>query len=136
MLERNGNRYSALLCAMATLSGLFSDSSAPYKDSRFVDRLFVTTTGGTDIGHTDKSFDAVIGDVGVGVKTFLGGAGSSKREKVAEFTALARTGKFARLGGEKLVRAVVVACNTRVVSGAQYHLSFAAVGSFEEFIDD
>ena len=119
MIERDGDRYAALLRAMAALSGLFSDNSAPYIDSRFVERLFVSTTDGTDIGRTDKSFDAVIGDVGVGVKTFLGGTGSSKREKVAEFTALARTGKFARLEGEKLVRAVVAARNKRVVSDAR-----------------
>ena len=119
MLERDSDRYSALLRAMAALSGLFSDNSAPYIDSRFVERLFVTTTDGIDIGRTDKSFDAVIGDIGVGVKTFLGGAGNSKREKVAEFTALARTGKFARLEGERLVRAVVAARNTRVVSDAR-----------------
>ena len=118
MIDRDSDRYAALLRAMAALSGLFSENSAPYIDSRFIERLFVATTNSIDIGRTDKSFDAVTGDIGVGVKTFLGGNGNSKREKVAEFTSLARQGKFSNLTGKNLVVAVANARNLRVLSDA------------------
>jgi hypothetical protein len=118
LIPRDEERYATLLRALAALSGLFSDNTAPYVDSRFVERLFVETSGAVDIGRTDKSFDAVFDDIGIGVKTFLGGQGSSKREKVAEFTTLARLHRYNSLGREELVSTVSHARNFRVMSDA------------------
>lgn len=118
MIQRNEERYSTLLRLVGSLSKLFSENTAPYVDSRFVERLFVLTTNSTDLGRKDRSFDARKGDVGVGIKTFLAGGKNSKREKVAEFTKLAREGQFLGLDKESIVRKVVAARNDRVLSDA------------------
>jgi hypothetical protein len=118
MIERNEERYSTLLRLVGSLSKLFSENKAPYVDSRFVERLFVVTTNSIDLGREDRSFDARLGDVGVGVKTFLASTGNRKREKVAEFTKLAREGHFLGLDKEAIVRKVVAARNERVLSDA------------------
>jgi hypothetical protein len=118
MIERDEERYATLLRLVGSLSRLFSENDSPYVDSRFVERLFVQTTGARDLSRMDISFDAVKDDIGVGVKTFLAGAGSSKREKIAEFTTFARDGRFAGLDKESLVHEVVSARNDRVVSDA------------------
>jgi hypothetical protein len=118
MIERDEERYETLLRLVGSLSRLFSDNDSPYIDSRFVERLFVRTTGARDLGRKDISFDAVKEDVGVGVKTFLAGTGNTKREKIAEFTTFARDGRFANLDKASLVREVVAARNDRVTSDA------------------
>lgn len=118
MIERDEERYATLLRLVGSLSRLFSDNDSPYVDSRFVERLFVQTTGARDLGRMDISFDAVMDDVGVGVKTFLAGAGNSKREKIAEFTAFARDGRFLGLDIASLVHEIASARNDRVVSDA------------------
>jgi hypothetical protein len=90
-----------------------------------VEKLFVLTTGAQDLGRADKSFDALLpGGVGVGIKTFTAETGSHKTEKVAEFTALAREGRFNTQDRKKLVRRVAEARNQRVLSNAtEYGLS-------------
>ena len=118
MIERDEERYETLLRLVGSLSKLFSENDSPYIDSRFVERLFVRTTGARDLGRKDISFDAVKDDIGVGVKTFLAGTGSTKREKIAEFTTFARDGRFANLDKASLVREVVAARNDRVTSDA------------------
>lgn len=118
MMQRDEERYATLVRLVGSLSRLFSDNEAPYIDSRFVERLFVQTTGARDLGRMDISFDAVKNDVGVGVKTFLAGTGNSKREKVAEFTSHARKGRFVNLDKKSLVMEVVSARNDRVISDA------------------
>ena len=118
MIKRDEERYETLLRLVGSLSRLFSDNESPYVDSRFVERLFARTTGAKDLGRKDISFDAVKEDVGIGVKTFLAGAGNSKREKIAEFTTFARDGRFANLEKDALVREVVSARNDRVTSDA------------------
>lgn len=117
-VRRDVDRYATLLRLVASLSRLFSDNDAPYVDSRFVERLFVQTTGATDLGRRDISFDAQFDDVGIGVKTFLAGTGNTKREKVAEFTSYARDGRFSGLSRKDLVYEVVAARNDRVLSDA------------------
>ena len=118
MMQRDEERYSTLLRLVGSLSKLFSENTAPYVDSRFVERLFVLTTNSTDLGRKDRSFDARKGEIGVGVKTFVAGGKNSKREKVAEFTKLAREGHFLGLDKESIVRKVVAARNDRVLSDA------------------
>ena len=117
MIARDDKNYARLLSAMASLSGLFSNNISPYIDSRFVERLFAATTGGLDLGREDCSFDVLLdGSVGVGIKTFLGGNGNSKTEKVGEFTALARKGHFNILDKKKLVERVAESRNARIMS--------------------
>ena len=112
-------RYTRLLQAVASMSRLYSDNTIPYVDSRFVEKLFVETTGAKDLSRSDKSFDALLSpDIGVGIKTFLSASGNSKREKVAEFTSFANNGEFEGLSpGELAVKAASFR-NNRVLSDA------------------
>jgi hypothetical protein len=81
--------------------------------------MFALTTGATDLGRKDCSFDMKIGpDIGIGVKTFLGGAGSHKTEKIAEFTSLARSHEFDTANKLELARLVSNYRNVRVQSDA------------------
>jgi len=118
-MNRDTAKYEALLKSISLLSGLFSENSAPYIDSRFVEKMFALTTGATDLGRKDCSFDMKIGpDIGIGVKTFLGGAGSHKTEKIAEFTSLARSHEFDTANQLELARLVSNYRNVRVQSDA------------------
>ncbi len=112
-------RYAHLLKAVASMSRLFSDNKIPYVDSRFVEKLFIETTGAKDLSRSDKSFDALLSpDIGVGIKTFLSTSGSSKREKIAEFTSFANNGEFEGLSPEVLAVKASVFRNNRVLSDA------------------
>lgn len=122
MIDRDEDQYQILLQALAKISGLFSNSDVPYIDSRFAERLFVVTTGAKDLGREDTSFDALVNNkIGVGIKTFgvPNVATSSKLEKVAEFTSLAREGRFNVRNKHVLVKRIVEARNTRVLSNAR-----------------
>ncbi len=113
------DRYTRLLQAVASMSRLYSDNTIPYVDSRFVEKLFVETTGAKDLSRTDKSFDALlVPDVGVGIKTFLSTSGNSKREKIAEFTSFANNGEFDGLSPEELALKAASFRNNRVLSDA------------------
>lgn len=117
MIIRDKDRYAELLKAMAAMSGLFSDNESPYIDSRFVERIYAHTTGGSDIGRADCSFDVSFDSgEGVGIKTFLAGAADSKIEKIAEFNTLARLGEFKVRDKEELVTRIASARNRRVLS--------------------
>lgn len=117
--EINYDKYIQLLQAVASMSRLYSDNSIAYVDSRFVERLFIRSTGAKDLSRMDKSFDALVHpDVGVGVKTFLLTSGSAKREKVAEFPKYAREGEFLNLSPSQLATKVSEFRNKRVLSDA------------------
>ena len=120
MLPRDTERYESLLRSVAQISGLFSNSDVPYIDSRFAEKLFVLTTGATDLGRADKSFDALLdGGIGVGIKTFVGGSARHSYEKVAEFADLGREGHFKSGRMEARVRRIAVARNKRVSSNVE-----------------
>jgi len=120
MIQRDEKQYDTLLRSIASLSGLFSQSETPYIDSRFVEKLFVVTTGARDLGRADKSFDAFLDTgAGIGVKTFVAGAQRHSDEKIAEFTDLGNRGHFKNVAKRELVRRVALARNIRVESNAK-----------------
>ena len=115
----NHEKYVELLQAVASMSRLYSDNPVAYVDSRFVERLFIESTGARDLSRSDKSFDALVSpDIGVGVKTFLSPSGRSKREKVAEFPRYAQDGEFLGLTPKLLALKVAGFRNQRVLSDA------------------
>jgi len=112
-------KYVELLQAVASMSRLYSDNPVAYVDSRFVERLFIHSTGAKDLSRSDKSFDALVSpDIGVGVKTFLSVSGRSRREKVAEFPRYAQDGEFLGLTPKQLAIKVAGFRNKRVLSDA------------------
>lgn len=111
-------KYAELVKYVSNLSALFSDSSNAAIDSRFVEKLFCKLTQSRDISRKDVSFDAVHGiDAGVGIKTFVAGAGTAtKTEKVAEFAKDATAGVFQGLSNEERAHKVTELRNARVLS--------------------
>lgn len=112
-------KYTELLQAVASISRLYSDNEKAYLDSRFVEKLFIYSSGARDLTRKDNSFDALLGSAGVGIKTFgVTNANSKKSEKVAEFTTLASKGVFNGLSQEELAFKSSEIRNSRVKTDA------------------
>lgn len=78
------DKYLERLGIIGGFSRLFSDSTAPYLPYRTVEILFCDVFGARNHTRADTSVDAVIENLGFGIKTFTA-TGSSKSEKIAEF---------------------------------------------------
>lgn len=76
--------YCNYLKCTGMLSGLSSESEAPYINSRVAENTFCLVTNAENLGRADCSADAKIGKVGIGVKTFLA-SNNNTMQKVAEF---------------------------------------------------
>lgn len=84
-LEQNIiEKYKEYLRCMGMLSGLSSESDSPYINSRVVENLFCLVTGAENLGRADCSADAKLGEIGVGIKTFLAN-NNNTMQKIAEF---------------------------------------------------
>lgn len=78
------NNYCKYLKCTGMLSGLSSESDAPYINSRVAENTFCFVTEAENLGRADCSADAKLGKIGVGIKTFL--ANNNKTmQKIAEF---------------------------------------------------
>lgn len=87
LVTKDFSRYSNYLAAVGSLTELFSDNDRPLINSRTAERLFVFLTGARDLSRKDNSFDACLGIVGVGIKTFTApSVESASLQKVAEFS--------------------------------------------------
>ena len=69
---------------IASLSKLFSESSAPFLHYRIMENLFCTCFDAQNLSRSDTAYDAKIDTLGIGLKTFLCPKDSSL-EKIAEF---------------------------------------------------
>lgn len=76
--------YYEMLKTVASLSGLFSESSAPYIQYRVAENLFCKSFSANNHARADSSVDASTGDIGIGIKTFLNKNGKTM-QKIAEF---------------------------------------------------
>ena len=79
--------YIKLLSAVAQLSGLFSESDIPYINYRVAENVFCRSFCADNLSRSDTAFDARLGSLGIGLKTFVCPKGYSV-EKIAEFNAL------------------------------------------------
>ena len=77
-------QYYKLLQVNAALSRLFSDSPTPFLQYRVVENAYCRSFGAINLSRSDTAFDAQVGGIGVGLKTFIC-AGDKSLEKVAEF---------------------------------------------------
>ncbi|MDX2074901.1 MAG: NgoFVII family restriction endonuclease [bacterium] len=78
--------YKNLLGLMGSLSRLFSENDTVYLDYRVAENLFCRSFGAKNVSRSDAAVDAVLGQVGVGIKTFtLGNKANYSSEKIAEF---------------------------------------------------
>ncbi|HBI2204288.1 TPA: NgoFVII family restriction endonuclease, partial [Listeria monocytogenes] len=61
---------------ISKFSGLFSsESAAPFLVSRATENIFEKSLGAKNMGRDDTAIDAILDNVGVGIKTFLHGKG-------------------------------------------------------------
>jgi NgoFVII C-terminal B3-like DNA-binding domain len=83
----NEGKYLKFLEIFSNLSNLFSDSKFPYLHYRIIENLFCRCYDADNLSRSDTAFDASIGNLGIGLKTFTITSENS-REKVAEFNKL------------------------------------------------
>ena len=79
--------YFDMLRFMASLSRLFSENSIPYLDYRLAENLFCKYFGALNDARSCMAYDARLGGLGIGIKTF-GIQKQSSVEKIAEFNRL------------------------------------------------
>ena len=81
------SQYFDMLRLMASLSKLFSENSIPFLDYRLAENLFCKSFNAINDARSCTAYDARIGSLGVGIKTFGISSGVST-EKIAEFNKL------------------------------------------------
>lgn len=74
--------YLTNLVAHCSLSLLHSNSTKPYLDYRGAENIFCECFKAENVSRSDVAVDAIIGKLGVGVKTFVDGTAF---QKIAEF---------------------------------------------------
>ena len=79
-----------MLSLMASLSNLFSESNVPFLDYRLAENLFCKYFNAINDARSCTAYDARIGNLGIGVKTFILPKECST-EKIAEFNKLKPT---------------------------------------------
>ncbi len=86
---RSNEAYFNMLKLMGSLSNLFSESDIPFIHYRVTENLFCKYFNAENLSRTDTAYDAKIGALGIGIKTFqLKSGTNSSTEKIAEFNAL------------------------------------------------
>lgn len=76
--------YSSALTKVAALSNLFSESKTPFIHYRATEYLYARAFDAKNLARSDIAIDAKLGNIGVGLKTFVY-YGKPKYEKIAEF---------------------------------------------------
>ena len=109
--ESKQEYYSKMLEIVGSLSRLFSESEEPYLQYRIAENLFCKSFGADNLSRSDTSADASLNGVGIGLKTFLQGAGK-KMEKVAEFNSDSTA--FKKLPIDEQVREIARLRNERI----------------------
>ena len=82
------DKYFEMLRLMAQLSRLFSESKTPYLDYRLTENLFCRYFKALNDARSCTAYDARIGSVGIGIKTFILNGSDQSTEKIAEFNKL------------------------------------------------
>lgn len=84
---KSNERYFEMLQLMASLSKLFSENTTPYLDYRLAENIFCKYFYAKNEARSCTAYDARIGNLGIGIKTFGIQSGGST-EKIAEFNKL------------------------------------------------
>lgn len=124
---QNNDKYFEMLKLLASLSKLFSESSTPYLDYRVAENLFCKYYSAINDARACTAYDARIGKLGIGIKTFGINNGHSV-EKIAEFNRLKPF--LDPLKGKDLARQLAIFRNDRIqvandtydVEHAIYHI--------------
>jgi hypothetical protein len=77
--------YKQYLRTVGSLSNLFSHSTKPYLYYRLAENLYIKAYDAQDVTRSDVAVDAILDNVGVGLKTYVGHNGGTSFQKIAEF---------------------------------------------------
>ncbi|WP_231860213.1 hypothetical protein [Helicobacter himalayensis] len=81
--EKSSN-YIESLQIISSLSKLFSENDTPFLHYRVMENLFCQCFEAENLSRSDTAYDAKIGNLGIGLKTFICNSNASV-EKIAEF---------------------------------------------------
>jgi hypothetical protein len=115
---KNNTEYKESTILIASLSRLFSESNVPFLQYRVAERLFCSCMDAEDLSRSDGSFDAKMGKIGVGIKTFQC-SGNKKTEKVAEFNS--KADELRQLTGKDLAIRLSELRNLRIQADKDFH---------------
>ncbi len=135
---QSNEQYFDMLVLLSSLSNLFSDNSVPYLDYRVAENLFCKYFNAINDARSCTAYDARLGILGVGIKTFGIKKGSST-EKIAEFNKLKP--QLDVLSGKSLAvqlaqfrnERIEFANNTFDVSDSVYHIVGRCEGGLQIF---
>lgn len=117
--ETQKESYRKFIGIIGSLSRLFSENNSPYFDSRIAENIFCKCFKAENLARDDSTADAKIGDIGIGIKTWVGDAGS---QKIAEFNK--SKNEYGHLNGLDKVRKIAELRNARIeFTLRQYGLS-------------
>ncbi len=106
--QANKDNYKKMLSIIGNLTLLFSESNCPYLPYRAHENIFCKYLNAENLSRSDCSADAKHGQIGIGLKTWMG----NDDQKVAEFGKLRET--YKDLKGEELVKKVAEYRNERI----------------------
>ncbi len=127
-----------MLKLLASLSKLFSESSTPYLDYRIAENLFCKYYSAINDARSCTAYDARLGKLGIGIKTFGINKGYSL-EKIAEFNRLKPN--LDPLKGKDLAKQLAIFRNDRIevanntydVEDSIYHIVGRSNGALKIF---
>ena len=108
---KNNERYIKLLSLIGRLSRLFAESEIPFLQYRVPENLFCKCLDAKNLSREDIAYDAILNQIGVGIKTFQL-PNKSSNEKVAEFNRLAKN--LVDLSNKDLAQTVATYRNNRI----------------------
>lgn len=131
-------KYFEMLKLLASLSKLFSESQTPYLDYRIAENIFCKYYSAINDARACTAYDARLGKLGIGIKTFGINKGHSV-EKIAEFNKLKP--KLDPLKGKDLAIQLAIFRNDRIqianntydVENAIYHIVGRSNGALNIF---
>lgn len=106
--EELRSNYKKMLTIIGNLTLLFSESNCPYLPYRCHENIFCKYLEAENLARSDCSADAKKGQIGVGLKTWMG----QNDQKVAEFGRLRET--YENLSSMDLVRQIAEYRNERI----------------------
>ncbi|MBI4712870.1 MAG: restriction endonuclease [Planctomycetes bacterium] len=117
--------YVNYLKAICSLSRLFTESNIPYLYYRVAENIFCKAFGAENLSRDNLAYDARVGEIGIGVKTFIDKG--TNPEKITEFNVFSN--QLRRLNGNDLAVKLAELRNERIdfanrtygIKSAVYH---------------
>jgi hypothetical protein len=122
---KSNNNYTNYLKAICSLSRLFSESNIPYLHYRIAENIFCKAFNAENLSRDDLAYDARIGEIGIGLKTFIDKG--TNQEKITELNMFSN--QLRKLSGKKLAVTLSELRNQRIefanrtygIKSAVYH---------------